>query len=65
MSETLIEPALSEIARIAQGEHTYDALIVAAVKEARRQGYSWPQIGRALGVSHQAAMSRFKKHCDA
>lgn len=33
----------------------YDALVV----RARAEGMSWPEIGRALGVSHQAAHRRF------
>ncbi|NLG56125.1 MAG: hypothetical protein GX542_10855 [Rhodococcus sp.] len=34
------------------------ALVVA---EARESGATWSQIGDALGVSHQAAMKRFKQ----
>ena len=31
------------------------------VVEARSAGATWTQIGDALGVTHQAAMKRFKK----
>ncbi len=31
------------------------------VAEARESGATWTQIGDALGVSHQAAMKRYKK----
>lgn len=31
------------------------------VAEARESGATWTQIGNALGVSHQAAMKRFKQ----
>lgn len=31
------------------------------VAEARESGATWTQIGNALGVSHQAAMKRYKR----
>lgn len=34
-------------------------LLEAAVAEARRLGYSWREIGEALGTSFQAAHQRF------
>lgn len=30
-----------------------------AVLAARREGMSWPRIGAALGISHQAAMKKY------
>ena len=29
------------------------------VAEARVQGWSWPQVGRAFGMTHQAMMKRY------
>jgi hypothetical protein len=38
-----------------------DEQLVDVVNEAREAGATWAQIGKALGVSHQAAMKRYKK----
>jgi len=35
--------------------------LVDVVNEARESGATWTQIGAALGVSHQAAMKRYKR----
>ena len=35
--------------------------LVDVVAEARASGATWSQIGAALGVSHQAAMKRYKQ----
>ena len=37
-----------------------DQQLTDVVHEARESGATWTQIGDALGVSHQAAMKRFK-----
>jgi hypothetical protein len=39
-------------------EH-HTARVAEAVLEARNSGYSWTQIGEALGVSKQAVLQRF------
>jgi hypothetical protein len=38
-----------------------DQQLANVVQEARKTGATWTQIGDALGVSHQAAMKRFKE----
>ncbi len=38
-----------------------DEQLASVVREARESGATWTQIGDALGVSHQAAMKRFKE----
>ncbi|NLG22081.1 MAG: hypothetical protein GX555_11715 [Actinomycetales bacterium] len=38
-----------------------DQQLADVVAEAREAGATWTQIGDALGVSHQAAMKRFKR----
>ena len=38
-----------------------DQQLFEVVQEARESGATWTQIGEALGVSHQAAMKRFKQ----
>jgi hypothetical protein len=38
-----------------------DEQLNGVVSEARGSGATWAQIGQALGVSHQAAMKRYKK----
>ena len=38
-----------------------DQQLVDVVAEARASGATWSQIGSALGVSHQAAMKRYKR----
>lgn len=35
--------------------------LTVVVAEARASGATWAQIGNALGVSHQAAMKRYKQ----
>ena len=34
------------------------------VRRARRQGYSWQEIGNVMGISRQAAHARFSPHQD-
>ena len=53
---------LHEIASCAKGREKYDRLVVDAIQKARDIGISWGQIGRALGVSRQAAQQRYGKH---
>lgn len=38
-----------------------DQQLFDVVSEARESGATWTQIGDALGVSHQAAMKRYKR----
>ena len=41
-----------------------EALLAAAVQEARREGRTWQEIGEVLGVSRQAAFQRYGKPID-
>lgn len=53
----------SEVADIEQAvaaRQVADRAIEAAVRRARRDRVPWTAIAAALGVSHQAAMKRFK-----
>ncbi|MFT4051318.1 MAG: hypothetical protein QM677_03615 [Microbacterium sp.] len=45
----------------AQFRDDIDEQLGEVVIEARENGATWTQIGDALGVSHQAAMKRYKK----
>ena len=45
----------------AQFREYVDQQLIDVVAEARASGATWSQIGDALGVSHQAAMKRFKR----
>ena len=45
----------------AQFREYIDQQLVDVVNEARESGATWTQIGDALGVSHQAAMKRYKQ----
>jgi hypothetical protein len=33
------------------------------VRQARRRGYTWAEIGAALGTSRQAAWERYARYC--
>jgi hypothetical protein len=45
----------------AQFREYIDQQVSEVVQEARDSGATWTQIGQALGVSHQAAMKRYKR----
>jgi hypothetical protein len=50
---------LKVISGITQGIKTIERQLRDSVAQAREQGVSWEQIGKALGVSRQAAWERF------
>lgn len=50
---------LRVVAGIREGMHTLDGWQRRAVATARQQGRSWEDIGKACGVSRQAAWERF------
>lgn len=50
---------LRVVAGIREGMHTLDEWQRRAVATARQQGRSWEDIGKACGVSRQAAWERF------
>ncbi len=52
--------ATAEIRIAAKLRSDAEARVRAAVDSARAQGITWVEIGAALGVSHQAAMQRYK-----
>lgn len=45
--------------------HAVERLRTLQVVQWRENGLSWPQIGDALGVSHQAARQRYKPEIEA
>jgi hypothetical protein len=47
------------ISGITQGMKTMEATLAEAVRLARKQGATWEEIGKALGVSRQSAWERF------
>ena len=51
---------LDELRRVEEGLHRYESDRDAMVREARRQGASWGQIGEALGIAKQSAWERFR-----
>ncbi|GAA2760713.1 helix-turn-helix domain-containing protein [Actinopolymorpha rutila] len=50
---------LKVITGITEGTKSLDGSLAEAVREARKQGITWAQIGQALGVSRQSAWERF------
>lgn len=50
---------LDTLVKIAEVDRLVDELVIEAVEEARKAGYSWAQIGGALGVSKQAAQQKY------
>lgn len=39
-----------------------DDAVNVAIGQLRDQGYSWPEIGRELGITHQVAHKRWQRH---
>lgn len=39
-----------------------DDSVNVAIGQLREQGYSWPEIGRELGITHQVAHKRWQRH---
>jgi len=52
---------LRALAWAVQFREYIDGQLADVVSEARESGATWTQIGEALGVSHQAAMKRYKQ----
>jgi hypothetical protein len=50
---------LEGVSRLCRESLKIEKALTEVVLTARRQGYSWTQIGRALGVTKQAARRRF------
>ncbi len=60
-------PVLTPAARLVLAQERVseaDADLVAAVGEARRSGWSWEEVARALGVAGQSAWRRFAPRLD-
>ena len=51
--------ALQLLSRLGALRQEIDDATLAAVREARRQGSTWSEIGTMLGVTKQAAQQRF------
>ena len=52
---------VAEIEMAAKLRQDVEELVEGAVQRARARGVTWTEIGVALGVSHQAAMKRYKR----
>ncbi|WP_152365608.1 hypothetical protein [Microlunatus speluncae] len=50
---------LKVITGITEGIKSLDGTLTESVHLARRQGVTWAEIGKALGISRQAAWERF------
>jgi hypothetical protein len=50
---------LKAISGITEGIKSLDGTLLEAVHVARKQGTTWEEIGKALGVSRQSAWERF------
>ncbi|MFC7675772.1 DUF3887 domain-containing protein [Mycolicibacterium sp. GCM10028919] len=71
LGQMLAAPVLSaeddplELVRAAHGvQDRAEALMAAAVQQARQAGRTWQEIGEVLGVSRQAAFQRYGKPID-
>jgi hypothetical protein len=71
LGQILAAPVLSaeddslELVRAAQGvQDRAEALMAAAVQQARQAGRTWQEIGEVLGVSRQAVFQRYGKPID-
>lgn len=51
--------AVLELACIASAEAMLEGVKCAAVRAARADGASWAEVGRALGITKQAAQQRY------
>jgi len=56
---------VSDIERAVRARAEAEAEIERAVVRARGEGATWVEIATALGVSHQAAMKRFRDRVEA
>jgi len=56
---------VSDIERAVRARAEAEAEIERAVVQARAEGATWVEIATALGVSHQAAMKRFRDRVEA
>jgi hypothetical protein len=59
-----VETDLPDLATIAQTAKVVDEALTLAVANMRLQGHSWSVIGRALGVTREAATMRFSKRME-
>jgi hypothetical protein len=50
---------LKAISGVTEGIKSLDGTLAEAVHHARKQGITWEEIGKALGVSRQSAWERF------
>ena len=57
------ETAMDELALQGAVVAKASGLLVKDVIYARKLGRSWAEIGRALGVTRQAAQQRYGRHC--
>lgn len=61
-SAYMANDTLDTLAAFQQRMRSMPARRAELIAEARAAGHSWPEIGRALGMSHQAAMKAARSH---
>lgn len=60
MTETTVPEVLAALAELEAKVHGHEADRDAMVREARRQGATWLEIGEAMGISKQSAWERYR-----
>ena len=55
---------LEDLERLKGLRTEVDDMILKAVRKARKAGFSWYDIGPAMGVSRQAAAEKYARHTD-
>lgn len=53
------ENPLAALKGLAHASRSIESKLTEAVREARRQRFTWEEIGAALGITRQAAWERF------
>lgn len=59
--ETLLRQIKEAIEEHQQADSDHRRRMVELVRRARARGWSWAEVGKALGVSRQAAFDRFAR----
>jgi len=54
------DPGIAGLLAATRARHEADARVLEEVRKARADGVPWAKIAAVLGVSHQAAMKKYK-----